>query len=145
MTQTASERDAQRAYWKEHSGEATVEAMMLDSKAADIDKLERPEARRAQLIAGDCCGHPIFGHVGLQGWLYPLLMQSDLDMQVLKLLGPVEGLRLVELGAGIGRCAAAAAAKSVACALVGICCSSSRPAGQWVVQLAGSDHASVAA
>ena len=53
------------AYWKEHSGEATVEAMMLDSKAADIDKLERPE--------------------------------------VLRLLGPVDGLRVVELGAGIGR------------------------------------------
>ena len=44
MTQpTAEEREAQKAYWKEHSTEATVEAMMLDSKAADIDKLERPE------------------------------------------------------------------------------------------------------
>ena len=41
-----AEREAQKAYWKEHSGEATVEAMMLDSKAADIDKLERPEASR---------------------------------------------------------------------------------------------------
>jgi len=40
---TAEEREAQKAYWKEHSTEATVEAMMLDSKAADIDKLERPE------------------------------------------------------------------------------------------------------
>lgn len=37
------EREAQRQYWKEHSGEATVEAMMLDSQAADIDKMERPE------------------------------------------------------------------------------------------------------
>lgn len=45
MTQAAEarERDAQKAYWKEHSGEATVEAMMLDSHAAEIDKLERPE------------------------------------------------------------------------------------------------------
>lgn len=44
MTQpTEEEREAQKAYWKEHSTEATVEAMMLDSKAADIDKLERPE------------------------------------------------------------------------------------------------------
>lgn len=44
MTQpTAEEREAQKAYWLEHSTEATVEAMMLDSKAADIDKLERPE------------------------------------------------------------------------------------------------------
>jgi len=40
---TAEEREAQKAYWKEHSTEATVEAMMLDSQAADIDKLERPE------------------------------------------------------------------------------------------------------
>jgi len=39
------ERDAQKAYWVEHSTEATVEAMMLDSQAADIDKLERPEVR----------------------------------------------------------------------------------------------------
>ncbi|KAI3432717.1 hypothetical protein D9Q98_004260 [Chlorella vulgaris] len=62
---TDAEREAQKAYWKEHSENATVEAMMLDSKAADIDKLERPE--------------------------------------VLKLLGPVDGLRIAELGAGIGR------------------------------------------
>lgn len=41
--QEQKERDVQKAYWKEHSGEPTVEAMMLDSKAADIDKLERPE------------------------------------------------------------------------------------------------------
>lgn len=45
MTQAAEvrERETQKAYWKEHSGEATVEAMMLDSHAAEIDKLERPE------------------------------------------------------------------------------------------------------
>jgi hypothetical protein len=42
---TDAEREAQKAYWKEHSENATVEAMMLDSKAADIDKLERPEVR----------------------------------------------------------------------------------------------------
>ncbi len=59
------ERLTQKAYWQEHSQNATVEAMMLDSKAADIDKMERPE--------------------------------------VLKLLGPVDGLQIVELGAGIGR------------------------------------------
>lgn len=62
---TASEREAQKSYWKEHSADATVEAMMLDSQAADIDRLERPE--------------------------------------VLSILGSVEGLRLLELGAGIGR------------------------------------------
>lgn len=38
-----AEREVQRAYWKEHSSEATVESMMLDSKAKDIDRLERPE------------------------------------------------------------------------------------------------------
>lgn len=39
----AAEREVQAAYWKEHSCEATVESMMLDSKASDIDKMERPE------------------------------------------------------------------------------------------------------
>lgn len=39
------EREAQRTYWKEHSSNATVETMMLDSQASDIDKLERPEVR----------------------------------------------------------------------------------------------------
>lgn len=46
---TEDERAAQKEYWKEHSGEATVEAMMLDSMAADIDKLERPEVRSVVL------------------------------------------------------------------------------------------------
>ena len=36
-------RATQKAYWTENSLEATVEAMMLDSQAASIDKLERPE------------------------------------------------------------------------------------------------------
>ena len=44
-TQTDAEREVQKAYWKEHSAQATVESMMLDSKAADIDKMERPEVR----------------------------------------------------------------------------------------------------
>jgi hypothetical protein len=42
---TDAEREAQRAYWSEHSN-GTVEAMMLDSKAAEIDVLERPEVTR---------------------------------------------------------------------------------------------------
>ncbi|XVF09466.1 hypothetical protein REPUB_Repub07fG0095300 [Reevesia pubescens] len=37
------ERDVQKNYWMEHSTDLTVEAMMLDSKAADLDKEERPE------------------------------------------------------------------------------------------------------
>lgn len=37
------EREIQKNYWKEHSVGLSVEAMMLDSKAADLDKEERPE------------------------------------------------------------------------------------------------------
>lgn len=37
------EREFQKNYWIEHSADLTVEAMMLDSKAADLDKEERPE------------------------------------------------------------------------------------------------------
>lgn len=37
------ERQAQKSYWEEHSKNLTVEAMMLDSRAADLDKEERPE------------------------------------------------------------------------------------------------------
>lgn len=37
------EREIQKSYWMEHSADLTVEAMMLDSKAADLDKEERPE------------------------------------------------------------------------------------------------------
>lgn len=39
----AEEREVQRTYWKEHSADLTVESMMLDSKASDLDKEERPE------------------------------------------------------------------------------------------------------
>ncbi|KAJ4973023.1 hypothetical protein NE237_006197 [Protea cynaroides] len=38
-----AEREIQKSYWIEHSTDLTVEAMMLDSKAADLDKEERPE------------------------------------------------------------------------------------------------------
>ncbi|CAN0891459.1 Phosphoethanolamine N-methyltransferase [Linum grandiflorum] len=39
----AVEREIQKNYWTEHSVDLTVESMMLDSKAADLDKEERPE------------------------------------------------------------------------------------------------------
>jgi len=39
------ERAAQKSYWADHSATASVEAMMLDSQAAVIDKEERPEVR----------------------------------------------------------------------------------------------------
>ncbi len=41
----SAERSVQSSYWKEHSANATVEAMMLDSQAKLIDKQERPEVR----------------------------------------------------------------------------------------------------
>lgn len=37
------EREIQKSYWVEHSADLTVEAMMLDSKAVNLDKEERPE------------------------------------------------------------------------------------------------------
>nr|CAB3460814.1 unnamed protein product [Digitaria exilis] len=37
------ERKVQKSYWEEHSKGLTVESMMLDSRAADLDKEERPE------------------------------------------------------------------------------------------------------
>ena len=39
------ERKVQKSYWEEHSKDLTVESMMLDSRAADLDKEERPEVR----------------------------------------------------------------------------------------------------
>ncbi|KAK6925370.1 hypothetical protein RJ641_009696, partial [Dillenia turbinata] len=42
-TQVGEERQAQKNYWMEHSADLTVEAMMLDSKASELDKVERPE------------------------------------------------------------------------------------------------------
>ncbi|KAK9826761.1 hypothetical protein WJX81_007185 [Elliptochloris bilobata] len=40
---SAHDRTAMKAFWQEHSQVASVEAMMLDSQAAAIDKEERPE------------------------------------------------------------------------------------------------------
>lgn len=39
----AGERELQKSYWMEHSVDLTVEAMMLDSHATELDKEERPE------------------------------------------------------------------------------------------------------
>ncbi|KAI9114028.1 hypothetical protein K1719_015279 [Acacia pycnantha] len=41
--QGLDERQVQKTYWIEHSADLSVEAMMLDSKASDLDKEERPE------------------------------------------------------------------------------------------------------
>ncbi|KAL2925333.1 Phosphoethanolamine N-methyltransferase [Bienertia sinuspersici] len=39
------ERDVFKKYWIEHSLDLTVEAMILDSQASDLDKEERPEIK----------------------------------------------------------------------------------------------------
>lgn len=39
------ERAIQKNYWIEHSADLTVEAMMLDSRASDLDREERPEVK----------------------------------------------------------------------------------------------------
>jgi hypothetical protein len=41
------ERQEMKQFWEEHSKTATVEEMMLDSKASEIDLQERPEVRAA--------------------------------------------------------------------------------------------------
>ncbi len=44
LASVEDERQSQLEYWKHHVAiEATVETMMLDSQAAAIDSLERPE------------------------------------------------------------------------------------------------------
>ncbi|KAJ1438734.1 S-adenosyl-L-methionine-dependent methyltransferase [Sesbania bispinosa] len=40
---SVDEREAQKSYWIEHSADLSVESMMLDSNASDLDKEERPE------------------------------------------------------------------------------------------------------
>ena len=40
------ERQEMKQFWEEHSKTATVEEMMLDSKASEIDQQERPEVSR---------------------------------------------------------------------------------------------------
>lgn len=58
------EREAQKAYWAKHSEECTVEAMMLDSQAAVIDKQERPEARSIPCFLDT----PRFAKIVCAGW-----------------------------------------------------------------------------
>jgi len=44
------ERKVQKGYWEEHSKDLTVESMMLDSRAADLDKEERPEVLHENIL-----------------------------------------------------------------------------------------------
>ncbi|KAJ8620118.1 hypothetical protein MRB53_028647 [Persea americana] len=43
LAQGEDERTVQKSYWMEHSVDLTVQSMMLDSRASDLDKEERPE------------------------------------------------------------------------------------------------------
>ncbi|KAE8792383.1 Phosphoethanolamine N-methyltransferase 1 [Hordeum vulgare] len=43
LAKLEEEREAQKRYWEGHSRDLTFEAMMLDSRAADLDKEERPK------------------------------------------------------------------------------------------------------
>lgn len=58
---TGQERDVQKNYWIEHTSELTVEAMMLDSKAADLDKEERPEVLIFAFFSIDFWGDRFYG------------------------------------------------------------------------------------
>lgn len=61
------EREIQKNYWIEHSADLTLEAMMLDSKASDLDKEERPEVPCSSL----------FCIYGLALWL-PCMLRSSI-------------------------------------------------------------------
>lgn len=50
------ERDVQVAYWKEQTQSATLEAMMLDTQASEIDQIERPEVQELSYVTS-------FGHL----------------------------------------------------------------------------------
>lgn len=54
VNNVGGEREIQKSYWIEHSADLTVEAMMLDSKAADLDKEERPEVISLSLYMYVC-------------------------------------------------------------------------------------------
>ncbi|KAI5005674.1 hypothetical protein ZWY2020_032917 [Hordeum vulgare] len=43
LAKLEEEREVQKRYWEEHSRDLTFEAMMLDSRVADLDKEERPK------------------------------------------------------------------------------------------------------
>jgi len=44
------ERDIQKKYWMDNISDLSVNAMMLDSKASELDKEERPEVHFSLLL-----------------------------------------------------------------------------------------------
>ncbi|KAG8095168.1 hypothetical protein GUJ93_ZPchr0012g19297 [Zizania palustris] len=97
------ERKMQKRYWEEHSRDLTVEAMMLDSRAADIDKEERPE--RVTVIGSFTSEYPRVKVIGLNKIAFPLDMMPNINLtyKILSLLPSYEGKSILELGAGISR------------------------------------------
>lgn len=49
------ERQIQEKYWKEHTADLTVEAMMLDSQAKKLDTEERPEVLFSRCLPSFVC------------------------------------------------------------------------------------------
>ena len=104
-----AEREVQKNYWCEHSKELTLEGMMLDSRAEDLDKEDRPE------VSSWLCPFPPWISLGV-AWTSPLCRQYLIYLlvdetplfplcfyQVLSMLPPYNGKNVLELGAGIGR------------------------------------------
>ena len=60
----------QKNFWIEHSADLTVEAMMLDSKASDLDKEERPEV----IIIALSLSHYMHFRPHILGWLIYLFL-----------------------------------------------------------------------
>ncbi|CAG9464468.1 unnamed protein product [Pedinophyceae sp. YPF-701] len=54
--ETMGDRAAMKQYWEEHTKECSVQEMMLDSQAAEIDEMERPEILG---LLGDVSGRRI--------------------------------------------------------------------------------------
>jgi len=47
---SVEERDIQKKYWMDNISDLSVNAMMLDSKASELDKEERPEVHFSLLL-----------------------------------------------------------------------------------------------
>ncbi|KAL9330354.1 hypothetical protein ACSQ67_005357 [Phaseolus vulgaris] len=98
-----NERDMQKLYWVQHSADLSVEAMMLDSKAAHLDKEERPEVFSLSLSLLSFNTHFKIFSCNLISYRFDLFAPTKPTTVVLSLLPPCEGKSVIELGAGIGR------------------------------------------
>jgi hypothetical protein len=105
----------QVAYWQQHSAEPTLETMMLDTKARELDAAERPEimgasqrcsaAAGASRAPGVCAPRrrlPRPRRRCSRGGVHCVTRRVPLCCAAL-LPPSLAGLRVLELGAGIGR------------------------------------------